>query len=497
MRFLKIILSFLFITTFSSCIDETEYDLKPTQVELHHPDDYVISINTSRNHYNLLDKDSTLFTSGSNAGILTRSTGDYFTVEKDVSTNETVVLPEYTPHVWLGNVLYRSSVAECTYKPISGIKKTMTASLTLIGTDPLVINNPSYSKYSSYIKQQINKASFKQNEEFLFSIEQFTSYNELKSAFGSNVKTGFLFWGSSSSNSGEEHHINKATGIYLKFWQSSFTAVMDEPDIPYANVPTALMDSAVYINSITYGRFGLLTLETNAEANYAKNMIQKSFHTLFTKGSSYMTKEEKDFLNQCDFKVYLIGGNGTTAVQSFSGFTGFVDHITKGHFSKEQPGVPIFCSFANVSDNSLAKIKFKYNIRREPLYVEIIDNYTETCYLKRHNYSMKFYASQNKIPTIAHPKIKFKFKFDEKFDDAPKYLRDTTYIKEYSNTGYNTSMPLFSYNSYQAYTRTHPAGRGERETDIIWERYTNVKLLDSPDYKLLGITSIKTPPKYK
>ena len=91
-------------------------------------------------------------------------------------------------------------------------------------------------------------------------------------------------------------------------------------------------------------------------------MIQKSFHTLFTKGSSYMTKEEKDFLNQCDFKVYLIGGNGTTAVQSFSGFTGFVDHITKGHFSKEQPGVPIFCSFANVSDNSLAKIKFKYNI---------------------------------------------------------------------------------------------------------------------------------------
>jgi len=276
----------------------------------------------------------------------------------------------------------------------------------------------------------------------------------------------------------------------LKFWQSSFTAVMDTPSIPYANVPAQLMDSAVYINSITYGRFGLLTLETNEEASYAKRMIQNSFHTLLTKGSSYMTQEEQNFLNGCDFKVYLIGGNGTTAVQSFNGFTGFVDHITKGQFSKEQPGVPIFCSFANVADNSLAKIKFKYNIRREPLYVDIIDKYTKSAYRHGHEYSMKFYANQAKVPTIAHPKVKFKFKFDVKYDNAPKNFRDTTYVLEYSNAGYETSMPLFSYNSYQAATHTHPAGRGESETDVIWEKYTDVKLLDSPDYKLLNIISI-------
>ena len=238
----------------------------------------------------MLDEDSTLFNYSNGLKSVTRSVDDYFTVEKDVSTNETVVLPEYNPHVWLGNVLYRSSVADCTYRPISGVKKPVTVSLTLMGAESSMIGNPSYSAYTSYIKQQIPKLSFKQNDEFLFSIEQFTSYNELKSAFGSNVNTSFLFWGSSSSSSGIEHHINKATGIYLKFWQSSFTAVMDTPSIPYANVPAQLMDSAVYINSITYGRFGLLTLETNEEASYAKRMIQNAFHTLLTKGSSYMTQ---------------------------------------------------------------------------------------------------------------------------------------------------------------------------------------------------------------
>ena len=489
MRYSIYLILLLFTVSLNSCSDEIEDNLSALPTKFHHPEDCVVPINTSRNQFNLLDKDSALFSSG-RTKIITRSADDYFVVEKDVSTNETVVLPEYSPHVWLGNVLYRSSVANCKYKPVPGAKKPVTVSLTLPETDPGVISNPSYSTYTSYLKQQIPKSSFKQNDEFLFSIEQFTSYNELKSAFGSNVNTSFLFWGSSSSDSGMEHHISKATGIYLKFWQSSYTAVMDTPSIPYADVPLALMDSAVYINSVTYGRFGLLTLETNAEANYAKRMIQESFHTLFTKGSSYITSEQQSFLDGCEFKVYLIGGNGSTAVQSFNGFTGFVDHITKGYFSKEQPGAPIFCSFANVADNSLARIKFKYNIRREPLYVDIIDKYKMYAYRHTHEYTMKFYANQAKVPTIAHPKVKFRFKFDVKYDDAPKIFKDTTYIREYSNANYETSMPLFSFNSYQAATHTHSAGRGETETDIIWERYTDVKLIDNPDYKLLDTVSI-------
>ena len=52
--------------------------------------------------------------------------------------------------------------------------------------------------------------------------------------------------------------------------------------------------------------------------------------------------------------------------------------------------------------------------------MNIIDKYTKSAYRHGHEYSMKFYANQAKVPTIAHPKVKFKFKFDVKYDNAPK-----------------------------------------------------------------------------
>ena len=486
---LKYIHFLLFVVLLFGCSDEIETHFS-TQLKKYHSNDNVIFINTSRNPFNLLNKDSMLFKSACGIKRHPRSGDDYFSIEKDVSSNVTVVLPEYSPHVWLGNVFYRNSIADCSFRPMSGRKRPVTASLSLIESVPDIITNPSYSAYTSYIKKQIPKSSFAQNDEFSFSIEQFTSYSELKSTFGSNVNTNFLFWGSSSSNSGFEHHISKATGLYLKFWQSSFTAVMDAPTIPFADVSSTLIDSAVYINSITYGRFGLLTMETNAEVNYAKKMLQESFHTLCVKGSSYLSYKERSFLNGCDFKLYLIGGNGNTAVQSFNGFNGFVDHIIKGKFSKEQPGVPIFCSFANVVDNSLTRVKFKYNIRREPLYVEIIDSNKEYFDRHTHEYTMKFYANRSKIPTIAHPKIKFRFKFDIKYEKAPQNYKDTTYIQEYSNTSYNISIPLFSYDSYRGAPRYEGSKYGVKFDGFRWEKYTTVTLLDSPDYKLLSITPI-------
>ena len=116
MRFLEYSLSFLLIALLASCSNEVDGLLEITSVKFHHPDDYVVSINTSRHPFNLLDEDSALFNCVNVVGG-TRSADDYFTVEKDVSSNETVVLHEYSPHVWLGNVLYRSSVADCTYRP--------------------------------------------------------------------------------------------------------------------------------------------------------------------------------------------------------------------------------------------------------------------------------------------------------------------------------------------------------------------------------------------
>lgn len=267
---------------------------------------------------------------------------------------------------------FSNFIVNCVYKPLIYPRTPITISLTLPGTSPQQIHPASYSKYLAYIQEQTTKGTFVQNGEFNFTTEQFTSYNELKVAFGSNVNTNGLFWGSSTSSSSSDHLINKATGLYVKFYQTSFKAIMDYPRDKIALVPTDMIDSAVYINSITYGRLGLLTLETNESVYEAQDKINQIFKTLFYSNSSTFTKEEQSFLNGCEFKVYLIGGNGNTSVESFSGLDGFIQHIKKGSFSRNVPGTPIFCTFNHVKDNSPVKVQFKFSVKKEPLYIELV-----------------------------------------------------------------------------------------------------------------------------
>lgn len=419
-----------------------------------------IEINTTRDVWNMLDNPS-------GSGMLKSTSSDPFTEIREVESTESIVLPELIPHIWVGNIMKKSSIADCIYQPLIYPRSTINVGLTLPGTTPKAITNPTSLNYLSYIQDQTAKGSFTQSNEFNFTIEQFTSYNELKVAFGSNVNTSMLFWGSSSTTEKEEHRIDKATGLYIKFYQTSFKAFMDYPQGSIAQIPSNMTDEAVYINSITYGRLGILTLETNSTAQYSKEVMNRTFQKLFVSGSSSLTSEEQSFLNGCDFKVYLIGGNGSTAVQSFTGYAGFIQHIKKGTFSKNEPGTPLFCTFNHVKDNSPVKVNFKFSMKKQPLYVE---------YQKRSNeLYLNFYNSRSKVPVIADPRIKFRFhkytSLTTDFNGDELDCRiDEDFYKEVSNAGYQTSIKLLtsndmperrSYNSYSpmisiaVYSRSH------------------------------------------
>ncbi len=321
-------------------------------------------------------------------------------------------------------------------------RSSINVGLTLPGTTPKTITNPTSLNYLSYIQEQTSKGSFIQSNEFNFTIEQFTSYNELKVAFGSNVNTNMLFWGSSSTTEMDEHRIDKATGLYVKFFHTSYKAFMDYPQGTIAEIPSNMIDEAVYVNSITYGRLGILTLETNSTAEYSKEVINKTFSKLFVSGSSSLTTEEQKFLNGCDFKVYLIGGNGSTAVQSFTGYAGFIQHIKKGTFSRDEPGAPLFCTFNHVKDNSPVKVNFKFSVKKEPLYIEFVTR-SDELYLN-------FYRSRSKVPVIADPRIKFSF---HKFSATSVSYGagfgcdiEEDYFIEAVNAGYQTSLKILGIN---------------------------------------------------
>lgn len=81
----------------------------------------------------------------------------------------------------------------------------------------------------------------------------------------------------------------------MRFAQELFTVTMEPDSLPYVDAAAGDIDSTVYINSVSYGRFGLLSIETNEQAGYSKELITKCCDKLFKHKSSIFTSEEESF----------------------------------------------------------------------------------------------------------------------------------------------------------------------------------------------------------
>ncbi|WP_072921899.1 thiol-activated cytolysin family protein [Chryseobacterium sp. OV279] len=351
--------------------------------------------------------------SGKNTSMLAKGgNAEEFTETKEFESSESIVLPHLQMYIFPGSLLKGNSIQDMNFKPITASVKPVTVSMSIPALNKktaFTIDQPSLSKTRQLVQDYIQSADFTQNGTLSYSVEQFTSYDELKVAFGSNVNTRSLFGKNSSSTNIEEGMIAKRTGFYVKFYQTSFTLDMDIPAGSLVNDNN--FDSGgvepVYVNSISYGRMGVLTIETNELTETARTTINESFSKLFVKGESYLTQEEKNFLNGADFNLYLIGGSGVTAAQSFKGYEAFVNHISKGTFSKSQPGVPIFCTYSYLKDNSPVKTTFKFDIKNPPVYVKLVKENITSGRNRNVDLKLYFYSSKSQTNTIAHPSIRF------------------------------------------------------------------------------------------
>lgn len=225
----------------------------------------------------------------------------------------------------------------------------------------------------------------------------------------------------------------------------------------------------------------------------AKEKINKIFKTIISSSSTTFSKEEQSFLDGCEFKVYLIGGNGSTSVQSFSGLNGFIQHIKKGTFSRNEPGTPIFCTFNHVKDNSPVSVNFRFSVKKEPLYVEMV--------YENKDLFLYFYKTQSKIPTIAHPSIDFRIKdeytkwtweYKAPTDrDIDEHKIDTLHIQ---NAGYQTSLKFLTKVTLRTFVPpiSHPAPHGDHDRTPGRKTNRTFLLLDSPnnEYVIIGSNTI-------
>jgi thiol-activated cytolysin len=415
-----------------------------------------------------------------------------FTETKEFESSQSVVLPNLAMYIFPGSLLKGNSIQNLDFKPISASVKPVTVSLSIPAINKktaFTMNNPSLSATRQFVQDYLQTADFTQNGTLSYSIEQFTSYDELKVAFGSNVNTRSLFGKNSSSTNIEEGMISKRTGFYVKFYQTSFTLDMDLPNgslVNDTNLDTGGVEP-VYVSSISYGRMGILSIETNELTETARTILNESFSKLFVNGESTLTQEERNFLDGADFNLYLIGGSGVTAVQSFQGYQSFVNHVAKGTFSKSQPGVPIFCSYSYLNDNSQVKTTFKYDIRKPPVYVRMAhENMVSSGRNKNVDVKLYFYSSRSHTNMIAPPSIKFTI--EKKLKKGIKSGAPTSNNWNYTetveqitlqNAGLNTGMSLPNLPYHREQGVCVPRGRFPCEYISNYEEDYTYKLLPS------------------
>lgn len=342
-------------------------------------------------------------------------------------SRECVILSGDDAYIFPGALFQAKSVESGIYKPITADIKPIDVSISAPIANPSgVINTPTVKETRTFIGSKLNQSGVGEQSTSLFIQQnQFTSYDELKMAFGTNTKINAIFFSKTSSTSEKIHKISKRTGIYCKFIQKNFTLDMDIPrggKLINGNL-TSLQTGGydpVYVKSVAYGQMGIFTLETDLSYDVANTYLNEAFNYVFLKKTSYLSNEAKQMLSSAEMSVYLIGPGSNGVAQVVDGYEGFLEYIkSSGKFSSTNPGVPIYCTYAHLSDNSPARVNFRIDVATDPVYARI--EYRN----KKESYSST-YGNQNADIYLAF----YSDKFATRTTVAPLYI--TFYINKYS-----------------------------------------------------------------
>ncbi|WP_412850966.1 thiol-activated cytolysin family protein [Chryseobacterium sp. PMSZPI] len=267
-----------------------------------------------------------------------------------------VTVPSKT---FLGAVYDSKSLEDLKYKAISYPLKPIVVSYSFPSSFVVdTIKKPSLSGMRASLLKALKADEFsgQQSLKFDYNMRQFTSYTELKLAFGANVNVGSLL-NIDASASGSK--ITKKTGLFAKFSQKYFTIDMDMPDngnifAKESDLNLASSNNPIYISSITYGRLGVISIESDANYDEVSAALKASLQAKKVNGSINIDSSYKNTLEKSQISVYILGGKGSDVVQVIKGFDAFADFIVNGgEFTAESPGVPIQFSASHASDNSV------------------------------------------------------------------------------------------------------------------------------------------------
>lgn len=280
-------------------------------------------------------------------------------------------------------------------------------------------------------------------------LDSFKVYEELKTLYGYNKDIGVFLVNANTTQHGANHQITAKSALKIKFFQENFTIDLDDPKT-YNELfdPTGLDMKAltgdvnpVYVKSVTYGRMGIMVIESSYSSTKLYNAINKQWGILqnLIGIDRNLTDEERTIINSADIKVKYTGiGQDADGTIKVNGLAGFIDILEANKtYSKESPGVPVAFQMAYLdSDSGIVKAPFaiNYGPYDKPYakieYANETTSYHPSGYINFRNTDMyiSFYndSGRNSI-----------------YRDVPDFI-PFVYEKTTNSTSYNNYVPTYS-----------------------------------------------------
>ena len=276
---------------------------------------------------------------------------------------EIAVTDEVNKTLHIGAVYTGASINDLSFKRINYRLDPIDISYTFPRFYIDHIERPSQSAYFTSFQNALDSPYFsgKQVQAFEYDFKQFTSYNELKLAFGANVDVKGIFDLSDSLN---YEKVKLKTGMFARVMQQNFSVIMDYPyegnvfanDDDYYKVASK---DPVYVNSITYGRMAIIAIESDYSYEALKNAFKASLSLKVVNADLNESNESKKIMDNADIKLSVWGGAGLETMKLHEGASALSDWIMSGgEFTRENPGVPILFTANRVEDDSTFRTTF-------------------------------------------------------------------------------------------------------------------------------------------
>lgn len=284
--------------------------------------------------------------------------------------DELVAFQPNSATLWPGTVVRGQDASNGVLVPIGVALAPVTFSVSLENIDGSPVGNMDAPSLSSFREQrnQILSADVTgaTPASLDFEVVQVNSESQLSVAIGADVS-----WpgGPDISASFDFQSSEQKTKVLVNFTQAYYTVDVDTPLTPsdfFVDGTTVedlepWMDDAsppVYVQSITYGRRVIFSVQTSRSASEVKAALEASYGFAGGGVDVEVSTENREVLEESTIRAFVLGGSGEDATGAINGFDGLIHYIQNGgSYSKDSPGAPIAYKLAYL-DNAVTELAF-------------------------------------------------------------------------------------------------------------------------------------------